>query len=178
MAVAAITGDIGAGKSTVSKILAEKLNSPLLDADLITAELWQSEKVKKVFISRWGKEILDMSGNIMKSEISRRIFFDMDEYKFCNSILHPLIIKELGIRSEELGVKHKNIIIEIPLIFEAGRPSFVEKVIYVASDFETRAKRCQDQRNWSIEELKRRESFLMPREKKISLSERTPLHKC
>lgn len=178
MAVTAITGDIGAGKSTVSKILAEKFSCPLLNADLIAAELWHDEKVKNIFISRWamsadrqGEKILDTSGDIIKSEISRRIFFDPDEYKFCNSILHPLIIKELGVRCEELGVKSKNIILEIPLIFEAGVPDFVEKIIYVAADFDIRAERCFVQRGWSVEELKRRESFLMPREKKISLSD-------
>ncbi|MDY6399982.1 MAG: dephospho-CoA kinase [Synergistales bacterium] len=170
MAVAAITGDIGAGKSTVSKLLAEKFSCPLLNADLIAAELWHDEKVKNIFISRWGEKILDTSGNIIKSEISRRIFFDPDEYKFCNSILHPLIIKDLGVRSEELGVKSKNIFLEIPLLFEAGVPDFVEKIIYVAADFDIRAKRCFIQRGWSVDELKRRESFLLPREKKISLS--------
>ncbi len=170
MAVVAITGDIGAGKSTVSKLLAEKFSCPLLNADLIAAELWHYEEVKKIFISRWGEKILDTSGNIIKSEISRRIFFDPDEYKFCNSILHPLIIKDLGVRSEELGVKSKNIFLEIPLLFEAGVPDFVEKIIYVAADFEIRARRCFIQRGWSVDELKRRESFLLPREKKISLS--------
>lgn len=171
MAVVAITGDIGAGKSTASKFLAEKFSCPLLNADLIAAELWHDEKVKNIFISRWGKKILDMSGNIIKSEISQRIFFDINEYKFCNSILHPIINEELGIRYEKLRVKNKNIILEIPLIFEAGVPDFVEKIIYVAADFDIRAKRCFVQRGWSVDELKRRESFLMPREKKISLSD-------
>ena len=173
MAVLAITGDIGAGKSTAAKILSEKLSCPLLNADLITAELWRNDKnIKKIFTSRWGNEIIDMSGNIIKSEISRRIFFDKDEYKFCNSILHPLILKELEIRIKELKIKNKNVITEIPLIFEAGgRADFIDKVIYIAADFETRAKRCREQRGWSIDELKRRESFLLPREKKISLSD-------
>ncbi|MBR0095462.1 MAG: dephospho-CoA kinase, partial [Synergistaceae bacterium] len=86
MAVVAITGDIGAGKSTVAKLLAEKFRCPLLDADAITAELWRNdENIKALAVLRWGAGILDTSGNIIKSEISRRIFFDPDEYKFCNA---------------------------------------------------------------------------------------------
>ena len=171
MAVVAITGDIGAGKSTVAKLLAEKFRCPLLDADAITAELWRNdENIKALAVLRWGAGILDTSGNIIKSEISRRIFFDPDEYKFCNAILHPVIMRELGVRSERLGVR--DLVIEIPLIFEVGRPEFVDEVVYVAADFETRARRCSLQRGWDVGELRRRESFLMPREEKISLSDR------
>lgn len=173
MTTAAITGDIGAGKSTAAKLLAEKLSCPLLDADKIAAELWHDGKVKKIFVSRWGSEILDSSGEIIKTEISRRIFFNIEEYKFCNSILHPLVMKELGVRSEKLGAKSKNLVIEIPLLFEAceKKPACIDKIIFVAANFETRSQRCFEQRGWSVDELKRRESFLMPREKKISMSD-------
>lgn len=182
MAVVAVTGDIGAGKSTAAKLIAGRLKCLLIDADKITAELWHDEGVKKIFVSRWGSEadcqkgILSPQGEIIKSEISRRIFSDPDEYKFCNSVLHPLIMKELkesGVRGEGLGVENKNLILEIPLLFEAceARPEWIDKIIYVEADFEVRAKRCFKQRNWSVEELKRRESFLLPRDKKISMSD-------
>ena len=171
MAAAAITGDIGAGKSTAAKILAEKLSCPLLDADKITAEFWHDGKVKKIFASRWSSEILDSSGEIIKNEISRRIFFDVDEYKFCNSILHPLVMKELRIRTEKL--ESENFVVEIPLLFEAceKKPAWIDKIIFVTASFEIRSRRCLEQRGWSVDELKRRESFLMPRDKKISMSD-------
>ena len=169
MAAVAVTGDIGAGKSTVSKLIAERLKCPLIDADKITAELWHDENVKEIFVSCWGNGILSPSGEIIKSEISRRIFFDIDEYKFCNSVLHPLVMKELKNRSKEF----ENIVLEIPLLFEAceERPGWINKIIYVAADFEVRAERCQAQRGWSPDELKRRESFLLPSDEKISMSD-------
>ena len=175
MAAVAITGDIGAGKSTAAKLLAEKFSCPLLDADKITAELWHDESVKKIFVQRWGNKILDSSGEIIKFEISRRIFSDVNEYKFCNSILHPLVMKDLKAKSEEAKVKNKSLIFEIPLLFEANeiRPAWIDKIIYIAAGFEVRAKRCFEQRGWSVDELKRRESFLMPSDKKISLSDFT-----
>ena len=169
MAAVAVTGDIGAGKSTVSNLIAGKLKCPLADADKIAAGLWHDENVKEIFVLRWGSGILSPSGEIIKSEISRRIFFDIDEYKFCNSVLHPLVMKELKNRSMEAG----NIVMEIPLLFEAcgERPEWMDKIIYVAADFEIRAERCQAQRGWNADELKRRESFLMPRDEKISMSD-------
>ena len=173
MAAVAITGDIGAGKSTAAKLLAEKFSCPLLDADKITAELWHDESVKKIFVQRWGNKILDSSGEIIKSEISRRIFSDINEYNFCNSVIHPLIMSEIEAKCEQLALTNKYIVAEIPLLFEAceTRPTWMDKIIYVAASFEVRAKRCFEQRGWSVDELRRRESFLMPRNEKISLSD-------
>ncbi|MBR1487008.1 MAG: dephospho-CoA kinase [Synergistaceae bacterium] len=171
MAVVAITGDIGAGKSTAAKLFAKKLSASLIDADKITAELWQSEKVKNIFVARFGNEILDPSGEIIKSEISRRIFSDFKEYEFCNSVLHPLVMSELENKSIEAKLKNQNLVLEIPLLFEAceTRPAWLDKIVYVTASFELRLRRCEIQRGWNINELKRRESFLLPQHKKISL---------
>ncbi len=167
MDATAITGDIGAGKSTISKLLAKNFQCELLDADRVTAELWTQENVKAMALSRWGTEILDSSGNIIKPKISRIIFTNKDEYKFCNSFLHPLIMSEL----ERQAKNFPRVIIEIPLLFEVGRPEWIRQVIYVTASFETRAKRCKLQRGWNIEELLRREEFLLPSKAKISQSD-------
>ena len=51
--VIGITGGIGSGKSTVSRILAEKLNAPILDADKISRQAMNSPeiilRIKKFF---------------------------------------------------------------------------------------------------------------------------------
>ena len=167
MDVTAITGDIGAGKSTIAKLLAQKLQFELLDADRVTAELWKSEKVKAMALSRWGSEIFDASGDIIKPKISHIIFTNDDEYKFCNSFLHPLIMNEL----QQQARKFLHVVIEIQLLFEVGRPEWVNKVVYVTADLETRVRRCEIQRGWSVEELLRREKFLLPQEVKLSQSD-------
>ena len=40
-----ITGGIGSGKSTVSRILSEKLNAPILDADKISRQAMTSPEI-------------------------------------------------------------------------------------------------------------------------------------
>ena len=169
MAVIAVTGDVGAGKSTVSKLLAEKLNlnSEVFDADKIVKSLWERENVKFSAVSHWGNNILDNEGNVIKSKISEYIFSDKSEWEFCNNLIHPLVMAELKLIAEN----HNNVILEIPLLFEAGRSEWIDKVIYVSAEFNIRAKRCRLQRGWSIEELKRREKFLLPTELKISMSD-------
>ena len=167
MTVIAVTGSIGAGKSTVSKLLAEKLRCERFDADSIVADLWSSEKIKSLAVKRWGKNIIDSSGNIIKSEISRHIFNNESEYKFCNDMLHPLVMAELHERAKNLSLS----VLEIPLLFEVGRPSWIDEIIYVRADFRVRLERCINNRGWSESELSRRENLLLSESHKISLSD-------
>ena len=165
--IIAVTGSIGAGKSTVSKLLAGKICCERFDADSIVAELWQSEKIKSLAIKRWGNKIVDSSGNIIKSEISRQIFTDKSEYKFCNDMIHSLVMKELHERTENLAIS----VLEIPLLFEAGRPSWIDIIIYVRANYNIRLERCINNRGWTEQELLRRENLLMPENVKISQSD-------
>ena len=169
MAVIAVTGDIGAGKSTVSRLLAQKFNCEVYDADEIVKNLWSSEEVKNSALSHWGKKILDEKGNIIKSKISELIFTNKNDWEFCNNLIHPLVMAELKSKSE--NSKTQNIILEIPLLFEAGKNDWIDKIVYVSADFEIRAERCRLQRGWNIEELKRREKFLLSKSEKILKSD-------
>ena len=174
MTVIAVTGSIGAGKSTVSKLLAEKLRCERFDADSIVADLWSSEKIKSLAVKRWGKNIIDSSGNIIKSEISRHIFNDENEYKFCNDMLHPLVMAELHERTKNFALS----VLEIPLLFEVGRPSWIDKIIYVSADFRVRLERCINNRGWNEQELLRREKLLLPENNKIPLSDYIIVNNC
>ena len=167
MAVTAVTGDIGAGKSTVSKLLAEKLSCERLDADGLVSQIWTRPEVKELFTQRWGSKILDESGNIAKSEISRIIFANQDEYNFCNKIIHALVMSELKEESE----RHERLVIEIPLLPEVGRPNWINYAVYVTAEFDSRLQRCMTQRGWDINELLRRERLLLPHDKRIACSD-------
>lgn len=167
MAATAVTGDIGAGKSTVSRLLAEKLSCERLDADSLVSQIWARDDVKEFFTQRWGSKIFDESGNIVKSEVSSIIFANNEEYNFCSKFIHALVMSELKAESES----HDRIVLEIPLLPEAGRPNWLNYVVYVTADFDTRLQRCMAQRGWDVHELSRREGFLLPQDKRIALSD-------
>ena len=164
MARIALTGEIGAGKSTAAKILAEKLNYELFNADLIAKDLWQNENIKNKLISHYKNFILDENNNIDLKKLAQIIFNDNDEYKFSCKLIHPVVMSELK------KISGYNSVIEIPLIFEAGFYDWINYILYVGADFESRLKRCELQRGWDKNELLRREKFLMPRDQRIKLS--------
>ena len=167
MAVTAVTGAIGAGKSTLSKILASLMKCRLINADALAAELWARNDVKASAVSRWGGGILDADGKIIKSEIARHIFSDITENRFINSLLHPLVMNQ--IHQSVNALNDSNLVIEIPLLPETGRPDWINKVIFVGASFGLRAERCRVSRGWSSDELRRREKFLLPEEQRLSI---------
>ena len=164
MAVIAITGEIGSGKSSLSRILSRLMNCALIDADKIAAEIWTHSEVKRVFALRWGGEILDAHGDIIKSKIADKIFTDNEEHKFCDSIIHPLVMNEIRILTENIDA-----VAEIPLLPEVGRPEWINRVIYTEADFSLRAERCRVSRGWNDEELLRREKFLLPKSERLAI---------
>ena len=166
MAVTAVTGEIGAGKSTVSGILAGLMKCTVIDADKIAAEIWTRPDIMRVFTERWGSNILDAHGNIIRAEIAEHIFTSTEEHKFCNSVIHPLVMDE--IRRLTISI---DAVAEIPLLPEAvqGRkPEWISRAVYVMAEFDVRAERCRVSRRWSRDELTRRETFLLPESERLS----------
>ena len=168
MAVTAITGDIGSGKSTAAGLLAGILGCERLDADGIAKSMWLREDVKTCAVKRWGIEILDSSGEIVLSRVAEHVFSAKSESDFCNGLIHPLVMSALQERTKNFH----DAVVEIPLLPEAGRPEWVDRAIYITAKFEARAERCAVQRGWSVDELRRRESLLLPQSVRMSVCER------
>lgn len=167
MAVRAVTGEIGSGKSTAARILARKLCCECFDADKIAKSLWEREDVKAQAVSRWGNAILDSSGKIITSRIAMHIFADKSEHDFCSSLIHEHVMSALHEKVSSLG--ENDSVLEIPLLPEVGRPKWIDEVIYITANFDVRAERCRLQRGWSPEELLRRENFLLPQSERMSI---------
>lgn len=164
MAVIAATGDIGSGKSTGAKILARLLGCTCLDADVIAKDCWENDDVKAQAVSRWGNGILDAEGRIIRAAVAERIFSAKSEHDFCNALIHPLVMSKL----QEL-TRNVDAVVEIPLLPEAGRQGWISKIFYYCAPFEIRAERCRTQRGWTVDELRRRESFLLPQSVRMSM---------
>ena len=166
--VMAMTGDVGAGKSTVSGMLVSR-GWALVDADRIVAELWRTPLVIGAAVERWGDGILE-NGAVAHARVAALIFGDRTEYDWAMSLLHPLVKKEISLRVEELGREGKPVVAEIPMLFEAGVASWVTFKTFVTASRDVRLKRCLA-RGWDEAEMSRREDFFMPSEKRMALSD-------
>ena len=164
----AITGDVGAGKSTVSGILKSK-GWALIDADKVVADLWRTPGVINEAVKRWGEGILE-DGAVVRARVAATIFNDRTEYNWTMSLLHPLVKKEMTLRVEALKKEGKPIAAEIQMLFEAGVAPWVTAKTFVTASRDTRLKRCLA-RGWDEAEMSRRESFFMSSEERMALSD-------
>jgi len=133
-----LSGGIGSGKTTVSKILLEN-GIPVYDSDTRAKYIINnSSEVKKSIIDNFGK--VSFINNILnKKYISKLIFNDKIALKKINSIVHPYVYNDF--LEWKKSVFFKYVIYESALIFESGSYKKNDYNILVISDEDERIKR-------------------------------------
>lgn len=136
----AITGNIGSGKSTFSRFLAEE-GFPVIYADNLAKEiLFKSSLVRNKLIRYFGNEAL--SGNsIDKKFLAEKIFSSRLNLRFINSILHPLVRKKIEDLSSEYFLKSNIVFVEAALIYESKIERMYDYVVLISADLKLREKR-------------------------------------
>jgi dephospho-CoA kinase len=121
MKIIGLTGGIGSGKSTVAGFLAE-LGAVVLDADKIGHEILETDKeVKQEIIDYFGKQVLDVNGEISRKKLADIVFKDRESLIKLNLITHPSIHRRIqGTLDayQQQGVQV--VVIDAPLLIEAG----------------------------------------------------------
>ena len=156
MLVVGLTGDVGAGKSTVSSVWASE-GAHVINADLIVASIWKRDDVARLAVDRWGKGILTPEGLPDHAAISRVVFGDEKEYRWVCDRIHPLVRQEMGSRVSALKGW---VVVEIPLLFENGVPAWVDLTVYIEAPACSR-RLWNASRGWKEDELVRRERWLL-----------------
>lgn len=167
MLVVGLTGDVGAGKSTISRTWHGQ-GAVLIDSDEIVRHLWKTGKLRSAALDRFGNRALNpVNGEVDLAFVAAAVFSSPEDYTWVCSLLHPLVLK----RIETILEKQDGwIVVELPLLFEAGRPPWLDLVVYVTAAEEVRIARTRS-RGWKTGELERREKWLLPSEKKAFLAD-------
>lgn len=133
-----ITGGIGSGKSCVSRLLASYCLVPLIDIDLCCRHLLEIEQPGwRALRAVFGDTFLQSDGTIDRVVLRERIFNDAAIRRQVDTVLHPLAREAMRAQVETLRVPL--VLIEIPLLFEAGWHRDVDAVLVV---YARRAVRC------------------------------------
>ena len=145
-----LTGGIGAGKSTVSKIF-NCLGIPVYNSDLQSKKiLLGNHLITKKIISILGKSILN-SNKIDFKKMSKIIFSDKIKLEAINKILHHEVKKDY----ENWIKKQKGLYIikESAIIFESKIESNLDKIIFVKSSQKIRINRIIKRDNKNKKEI-------------------------
>jgi dephospho-CoA kinase len=150
----AITGGAGSGKSTVARIFRE-LGAEVLDADAAAREAvavgtpaWQ--ELRRLF----GEEYFHPDGSLNRPKVAQLVFADPEARKILNDLVHPQVAAALQSRLKEMERQGANLVlVDVPLLFEAGLESAYDRVIVVYVDPEDQMRRLQGRNGRGAEEI-------------------------
>lgn len=163
--ILALTGGIGAGKSTVADLFAAR-GVRVIDTDKISHELTQSHTpTTQKIINHFGNDYQDEKGGLNRKKLRQKIFESPEDKKWLENLLHPLIYQV--VKEEISQIQATYVVVVIPLLFETGVPDFISKIIVVDCDEESQIKRVSQRDNMSSEEIKKIIAAQFPRESRL-----------
>ncbi len=135
-----ITGGIASGKSVVSERL-RHLGAAVLDADVFSKEAVKPhtpgwERVRGAF-----PEVIQGDLTINRRLLGQIIFADAGKRKILENIIHPEVLARLKAEANRAYAENKVVFADVPLLYEVGWDSFMEKVWVVYVDQEIQLER-------------------------------------
>ncbi len=174
MILVAVTGGIGAGKTTVLSSFA-RLGARIADADDIAHELYlPGGSAYKPLVERWGRAILNPDGHVCRSAIASNVFANPEELAWLNGLLHPLVQQEILKRAQAAS---EPLYCAIPLLHECQWQQDMTATVAVWCDAKTQHERLR-QRGWSEEEISRRLQKQLSMDEKMRLADYMVMTNC
>ena len=159
----AITGGIGAGKSTALESF-RRHGAATVSSDEIVHHLLRTDpEVKRALTDRLGDEILGPDGAPDRERIALRVFKDREALDFLEKLLHPLVSREYLTWRQQLGRlpnPPRVCVTEVPLLYEVGAETRFDKVIVITAPAKLREARLGGR-------MDDRESRLIPDREKV-----------
>lgn len=126
-----ITGGIGSGKTRVCQYLVELCQLPLVSLDVICRDLLAiGAPGSKALLKELGTGFFSASGELDRSSFRAAIFSDSQLRQRVDRILHPLARREMLRKVANHG---RVVLVEIPLLFEAGWQNEVDCIVVVSA---------------------------------------------
>lgn len=140
----AITGGVGAGKSTVLAAF-RALGAATVSSDEIVHHLLAADDaVRDAIVGRMGRGVLGEDGRPDRAKIAERVFGDRELLAWLEGLLHPLVSREYLTWREQLARLDDPpavCVTEVPLLYEVGAEERFDRVIVVTAPRQLREQR-------------------------------------
>lgn len=164
-----LTGGIGSGKSSVSRLLAAR-GAVIIDADLVAREVVAPDTPGlAAVLAEFGDAVAAADGSLDRAALGRIVFDDDQARARLNAILHPLI----GTRTAELWAEAETggasvLVHDVPLLVEAHLEGSYDQVIVVDVPVELQLDRLVQLRDMDPEEAASRIAAQVSRETRLA----------
>ncbi len=141
----ALTGNMGAGKSTAAKIIREQ-GFKVIDSDVLSRVVTAPGSPLLVHMEKiFGPSIIREDGSMDRARVAEIAFSNNDKYFMLNSLVQSAIKLRLldELHMLELERKERAVFVEVPLLFEAGWQNCFDRVWLVAAPQDVRIERVK-----------------------------------
>ncbi len=132
MEIIGITGQTGAGKSTICRALATR-GAYHIDADAVAKSLYcKSAPILSKLQDAFGSQILTADGALDRPALAAAAFRDRDSTARLNAIVHPAVTEKIrAILDEQRKAGVQCVLIDAIALFESGEAALCDRTVGV-----------------------------------------------
>jgi dephospho-CoA kinase len=148
-----LTGGIGAGKSEALSALA-RLGAATISADAVVHDLYADPEVRDAVVARWGADVAP-GGVVERSRVAAHAFGDAGEREWLEGLIWPRVGERISAWRTAESARDPAplaLVVETPLLFEAGLEGGYDATIAVVVDEDVRAERAAARGHEAVDE--------------------------
>jgi dephospho-CoA kinase len=162
-----LTGGIGAGKSTVSAMLAER-GAVIVDADRIARDLQSpGSPVLAAMAARFGDHIIRDDGSLDRGAVAAIVFNDEAALRDLNGIVHPAMQDEIQRQIDAHRGTDRIVVLDFPLLGENPRAGLAATIV-VDIPVDVAVERLVDQRGMDEADARARIASQVSRDERLA----------
>ncbi len=166
-----ITGNIGSGKTTVSKLF-ELIGIPVFYADEAAKNIMVTDEVLIAGVKQaFGNNAYFDDGTLNRKYIASIVFNDELRLTELNALVHPAVFRAFDNWITQFDNSVPYVLKEAAVLFESSSYKMCDKTIMVTAPLEMRIRRVMKRDNIIRDEILKREARQFTEEKKIQLAD-------
>ncbi len=171
MLIIGVTGNLGSGKTSVTKNFGALGAKMIFSDDVVHDLLKESTVVKRDIVKLFTESVLT-KGMIDRQKLAKIVFNERSQLQQLESILHPRVIQTIRRQlSRYQRRKVKAVVVDVPLLFEAKMESLFDAIIAVSSTREEQIQRARQRLKISKREALQRLQRQLPAKEKNLLAD-------
>jgi dephospho-CoA kinase len=152
MIVLGLTGSMGMGKSTVSKMFAEE-GAPSFDSDAAVHELYAPGGAAVGLVEAAFPGVTQ-NGAIDRAALSVKVVGNPDALQRLEAIVHPLVRQaQANFLAAHRAAETHVVVLDIPLLFESTGTQAVDKIVVVSAPLDVQRARVLGRPGMTEEKL-------------------------
>lgn len=168
-----LTGGLGTGKTTVSKMLIGR-GVPVIDADRVAREVVEPQGPAYAgVVQAFGQGILRPDLSLDRNLLAGQVFGNPQKLSQLEQLIHPYVQQEVSRQRQWLKEQHHQwSVYDVPLLFEKNLQAQFDYIIVVSvTNVDTQIARLKLRNGWNNEEIKKRLKAQIALSEKVARSD-------